>query len=505
MRAVSVGVLLSCLSVSMAQVSSPRTATVEPLKIAVDQPAYTGLPIWVHTNPGRYYIRYPFSPNVGDIGCNRLELQFNDEPVKPWAIPTDEISSAGILCGSSALPLSPQDRIPLHILYPLLKPGVYRVRWTVEEPNFQDANRVEDILRDAARSDWTTFTVLQATPARRESWLSRLLKSPPSDPALITGDYIPSLVAAAPNERALEAIGNQLYSSNDLVAALATSAMRFFPNDRVSDLILAIIERRGPSDAIARILSMDKIAGVKDGAARRVQVVRRCIDNLQSNDPTEQAAALETIHFLVHLPNNKLPVDPSLAAEADAKVMEAARAIVAANQDQPQSQLAIYLGSLKTREAHELLKRMAYSASPVAEQARISLLRNPQPDDLPELAALMFQPGEDSDQDGSQLSGLPGNLISAFGDRAIPAVEKAMADSPYIWVQTAAAEELVRKNDPAAFSFFLDALINDRWSWNHAYKGQLIQFLKDNFPSQVPRAADQKAITDFLQKHASLD
>jgi hypothetical protein len=165
----------------------------------------------------------------------------------------------------------------------------------------------------------------------------------------------------------------------------------------------------------------------------------------------------------------------------------------------------LYLGSLKTREAHQLLKRMAYSASPVAEQARISLLRNPQPDDLPDLAALMFQPGEDSDQDGSQLSGLPGNLISAFGDRAIPAVEKAMADSPYIWVQTAAAEELVRKNDPAAFSFFLDAIINDRWSWNHAYKGQLIQFLKDNFPSQVPRAADQKAITDFLQKHASLD
>jgi hypothetical protein len=69
MRAVSVAVLLSCVSASMAQVSSPRTATVEPLKIPVDQPAYTGLPIWVHANPGRYFIRYPFSPTLETLAA----------------------------------------------------------------------------------------------------------------------------------------------------------------------------------------------------------------------------------------------------------------------------------------------------------------------------------------------------------------------------------------------------------------------------------------------------
>jgi hypothetical protein len=101
--------------------------------------------------------------------------------------------------------------------------------------------------------------------------------------------------------------------------------------------------------------------------------------------------------------------------------------------------------------------------------------------------------------------GFRGISSPPFGGRAIPAVEKAIANSPYIWVQTAAAEELVRKNDPAAFSFFLDAIINDRWPWNHAYKGQMIQFLKDTFPSQVSSTADQKTITEFLQKHASVD
>jgi hypothetical protein len=471
----------------------------------VDQPAYAGQPIWVHAPPGRYFIRYPFYSYIGYIGCNRLELQYNDQPVQPWAIPTDVVSYVGIMCGSSAPPHSPQDRMPLHILYPLLKPGDYRVRWTIEEPNFQRTNHREGILRDAARSDWITFTVLQATPAQRESWLSHLLESPPSDPGLLTGDYIPSLVAAAPDARAIQALGDQLYSSNQLVTALATSALRFFPNDRVRELIFSMIERRGPSDAIARIMAMDQYAGVKFSEARQSQVVHRCIENLRSNDPAEQAAALETIHFIVHFPGNQPPADPNLAAETDRRVIEAAPGIVAANQPEPQRQLAIYLGSLKTREAHQLLKRIAYSASPAAEQARTSLLTNPEPDDLPELAALMSQPGEDTDQYGSHLSTLPPSLMFAFGDRAIPTVKKALAYSPYIWVRTSAAEELARKNDPAAFRFFLDAIINDRWSTNTAYKGELIRFLKDTFPSQLPGTADQRTVTDFLQRRISAD
>lgn len=499
MRAAAVGVLLSCISVTPAQVSSPHTSTVKSLKITVDQPAYAGQPVWVHTPPGQYFIRYPFYSYIGYIGCNRIELRYNGEPAKPWAIQSDVISYVGIMCGSSAPPQSPQDRIPLHILYPLLKPGIYSVRWTVQEPNFQRTNRQEDVLRDAARSEWTTFTVLQANPEQREGWLSQLLASPPSNPGLLAGDYIPSIVAAAPDERALQALGEQLYSSNQLVAALATSALRFFPGDRVRDMIFTMTEKRGSSDAIARILSMDQF-GVNSDVARREQVVRRCIGNLQSHDPQEQSAALETISFIVRLSDKRYPPAPDLVALANERIMEAAPGIVASNQHEPQRQLAIYLGSLKTLEAHQLLKQMAYSASPVAEQARSSLLSNPAPDDLPELAALMLQAGKDSDQYGSHLSQLPRSLMFAFGDKAIPTVERALTDSPYIWVRTAAAEELSRKNDPAAFRFFLDAIVHNRWSANNAYKGELIQFLKDNFPSQVPRTADERVVTTFLQK-----
>ena len=81
----------------------------------------------------------------------------------------------------------------------------------------------------------------------------------------------------------------------------------------------------------------------------------------------------------------------------------------------------------------------------------------------------------------------------------MPIVKKAMADSPYIWVRTSAAEELVRRNDPAAFGFLLDAIVNHRWWQNSAYEPQLIQFLEDTFPADLPRSASKAAVVKFLR------
>jgi hypothetical protein len=73
----------------------------------------------------------------------------------------------------------------------------------------------------SVNSEWTTFTVLQSTAAERERWLSRLLARPPADTELLLGDYIHSLVAATPDERALQAIAAQIYSSNQAVAGIS--------------------------------------------------------------------------------------------------------------------------------------------------------------------------------------------------------------------------------------------------------------------------------------------
>jgi hypothetical protein len=218
-------------SVCAAQVPSRPKVTLLPFTATVDQPAYTGEPIWVRTEP-RANIRYPFRASIGDFGCNRLELLHDGKPVQPRPLmPWGD--GSGILCGSAAPPNAPENRLPLHVWYPLQQPGIYAVRWVYEVPDFNSGK----MKMDSISSTWTTFRVLQATPAEREARLNRLLASTPTDAGLLAGAYIPSLVAAAPDQRSLRAIATQLYSSNQVVAQLAASALQFFPKITVNEVI----------------------------------------------------------------------------------------------------------------------------------------------------------------------------------------------------------------------------------------------------------------------------
>lgn len=479
------------------QVPNPEENGIKPLAITVDQPAYAGEPIWVHAPAGRYFIRYPFYSYIGFIGCNRVELRYEGEAMKPWAMPSDMISYEGILCGSAAPRGSPPDRLPLHVLFPILKPGHYAVRWVIEEPDFENAKK-GIYLRDSADSGWIPFTVLEPTPEERENWLNGLLAKPPTDPGLLAGDYIPSLVSAAPDERAMQVIAGQLYSSNSMVTAIATSALRFFPEASVRDVIFHLIEKNGPSEALANILGMDSFGVASD--SRRTLAAHICFGYLGSQDPEQQAAAIKALQVIAYFPGERLPAEPSLVAETDQKVLEAAPGIITANKDSPMGHLVVYLGLMRSDRAHQLLERIAFSTNPAAEQARIALLWHPEPGDLSKVGAAMFEAGKTDD--GREVSQIPYSLVRVYGDEAIPIVRRAMNDSPYIFVRTSAAEELVRKNDPAAFGFFLDAIVNNRWAENSAYRGELIRFLKDAFPADLPPTANRDVVVRFLRKHS---
>ena len=206
---------------------------MKPFAITVDQPAYIGEPIWIHAPASKYFIRYPFSPYIDDIGCNRVELRYEGRPVMPWVLPGEPRMGEGILCGSGAPAHSPEERLPLHVIFPILKPGHYSVRWVIQQPNFQRAtNMNEGLLKDCADSGSTSFTVMQPSQADREVWLKHLVTNPPTDAGMLAGDYIPALVAAAPDERSLQALADQLYATNESVGALSASALRFFPEAR---------------------------------------------------------------------------------------------------------------------------------------------------------------------------------------------------------------------------------------------------------------------------------
>jgi hypothetical protein len=291
-------------------------------------------------------------------------------------------------------------------------------------------------------------------------------------------------LAAAPDERALRAIAAQLYSPNQVVARLAASTLQLFPESEVKEVIADLFRNRGPADELAYVVSAESFLD------QRMSIARTCVEQLQVADPLQSAAAIKTLRFLAH--TGEAPADANLTALADHEVLKAAPAIVAAGLDGPQRELALYLGSLKSLEAHLLLSEIAFANGSAAEQARISLTWNPEPGDLPKLASLLVQPGN-PDPTGRNLSTIPYSLMRAFGDQAIPALEKAITDSPYVWVRASSARELARKSDPAAFNFFLDAIVNKRF-----YKDEMIRLLKEAFPTDLPTTLDERTVIRFL-------
>src|SRR6185312_11333944 len=89
-------------------------------------------------------------------------------------------------------------------------------------------------------SEWTTFTVGTSSAEQHEKWFRGLLDHPPVSAPDLAIDYIPALVAAAPDERALHALAALLYSS-DYAASVAAEALAFFPEDRVRAAIYELI------------------------------------------------------------------------------------------------------------------------------------------------------------------------------------------------------------------------------------------------------------------------
>lgn len=76
--------ILSVIISSPQSVDTSRPGKLPVLAIEVDQPAYTGEPIWITATAGDSgNIRYPFRAVIEDIGCNQLEVKRNGLLLKP--------------------------------------------------------------------------------------------------------------------------------------------------------------------------------------------------------------------------------------------------------------------------------------------------------------------------------------------------------------------------------------------------------------------------------------
>jgi hypothetical protein len=220
-----------------------------------------------------------------------------------------------------------------------------------------------------------------------------------------------------------------------------------------------------------------------------------CIQYVQPAKSTQVAAALKMLGFVLHSQN--WPAAPELTSWANGQVLATAPAIIADGNSSATQQLAIYLGGIKTDRSRQLLTLIALRPGTEGEQARTALTWIGDPHDLPRLAESMTEPG-DPDKYGRDRSSLPYSLVYAYGDQAIPYLESALVQSPYVFVRTQCAEELAQMGRPAAFQFFLDAVQNNRF-----YKQEMVRWLEDRFPSELPRSADESRVLAFLRAHLS--
>lgn len=461
-----------------------QTSSVQKFQIRVTNPAFTGLPIWIYAELDfPLEIRYPYGEDPEDFGPNKIEVKRESHllarvPFKPWA------AGGGLVDGSIAPPTSPKNRLPLHLQYALDKPGIYSIRWTVVRHRFQDGQMTETVV---AQSDWLVFEVRQSTPEQKNDWFEKQLARVPIDAGEFVGDFLPSLLASAPGPRGLRVVLEQMYSTGPLVPSCALASLRFFPEDDIRSQVLDMLHLRGPNEGLAYAISWHA-SWFQD---RKDDIVRTVLPYLHSREDWQAAATLKMLGFLVHLGNFHWPPESLIPAQSDQAVLAAAPELIGRSPGVSQI-LAEYLGGIKSHSARELLWQVAERPESAHEQALIALTWIGDAQDLPRLSELLIKPG-DGDKYGRDLASLPNQLVRAYGDRAVPYLERAVSESPYTFVTTQSAEELALRERPVAFRFFLDAVEKDRF-----YKQELVSWLKTHFSNELPASADDATVIAFL-------
>ena len=222
MRHVLVALTLLCPS---AAATAAQSAAVQPIAIHVDAPARVGFPIWVHADlQGDLIVRYPFAEDPRYFGSNQLELKREGQLL----IAQPGFSRGGPMgrvVGSIAPPTSSQNRLPLHLGFVIDTPGRYSVRLSVMGNRLDPAPAASLHQELVAQSEWLDFDVGPPRPTVREAWLAQLLRAPPSDAGAFVGDYLPSLLAAAPDPRVARALIEATYSSIDLITSCALAGL----------------------------------------------------------------------------------------------------------------------------------------------------------------------------------------------------------------------------------------------------------------------------------------
>ena len=224
---------------------APLRFGIDRMSITQDEPAYAGMPVWVHVHTAadlQRPVQFPFREDPLWLACNHVEVRRNGV-----ALPRQTARNllprtiTGNICGTVGLPdqSAKSGRLPLHLFYRFDQPGAYEVRFIRMGG---DGHTVRD------RSEWTPIQVLPPQESRAE-WVSHVIR--PKGAADLLSDYLPSLMGYG-DAASLPLVVDALYDSNELVRQFATNGLAdYYERDR----LVASLRARTANETITRLLS----------------------------------------------------------------------------------------------------------------------------------------------------------------------------------------------------------------------------------------------------------
>src|SRR5581483_8975778 len=151
-------------------------AGFETTTVALEGPAFSGMPVWVKIDlPADFgdSIRYPFNLGPAGLGCHQLELRRDGQeiPLLPGANwMRFGFGIGGNICGSYSPAKEEGSRLPLHLLFKL-EPGRYEVRYTLRSMP-AGIYSTPDSVR--TRSPWSAIEIQAARRGQRAAWLQSI-------------------------------------------------------------------------------------------------------------------------------------------------------------------------------------------------------------------------------------------------------------------------------------------------------------------------------------------
>jgi len=409
---------------------------VPKVTIAVKGDAYVDMPIWVNitfTNTGMRSenMHYPFTAYPWFTWGHDFEVM-KDGKLLPKRKPVLQggMALAMLVGGSSAPPTSPTGRLPLHILYRIDQPGTYRVRYVLRDPLSGVIEKNPDGTIRPSRitlaSEWMELEVKPFTPEQRKAWQQEQLAHPPTDRGLLVGDYLPSLLAS-PDNAVIQPFLDALYHPDTFVQSCALKSLGYFEKETLPRELPKLIKQRGPTSLLGYALSWHR----QQLQPRGSELVDILIPYLRSESPVQAEGAVTGLSFMRAY---DWAAHPDIPQRIEQAMFDAVPHLRAFNNTAILNAVSCFLGSVKSDRSRSLLWEIADTPAP-REQALIALCWLADPRDLPRLGNLLLT------QDPAVHS-LPYHLRRAYGEKAVPYLQKAKTDAPDNNVRDECAREL---------------------------------------------------------------